>query len=432
MATWREIRTWALPGMRVKRWLSLLIAGVIAINLAVACAVYDWLRPGPGLTHWALLLLLVGVGALILALQRLIALTVDVLKPGAQLVDAVYANRTRKRGPRLVAIGGGTGLATLLRGLKGYSDNITAIVTVADDGGSSGRLRQELGVLPPGDIRNCLSALAGEERLLTDLFNFRFPGERGLGGHAFGNLFLAAVIGVSGDPLRAIEAACQILAVRGTVVPATAESMTLYARFEDGTVVEGESNITAWRKKLTDMWSVPAAPRAVPAAIRAIEEADAIVIGPGSLYTSLVPNLLVPEIRAAIQASRAPKIYICNVMTQPGETDGFTAADHLRVLSRYGGEGLVQHVLVNDDLPRRLRERYEAQGQYPVVLDWEALKALGVTPVRGALLDEADAVRHHPDLLASAVMTWWESLRPAERKQDQRLPGAVSPAPRGA
>jgi uncharacterized cofD-like protein len=412
---WQDLRTWALPGMRIKRWLFLLAGGVVAINAAVALMVYEWLKPND--TNWWLPLALFsgGIVALFQAVRRLIALLVDVLQPGAQLVDAVYANRTRKRGPKFVAIGGGTGLSTLLRGLKAHSENITAIVTVADDGGSSGRLRQELGVLPPGDIRNCLSALAGEERLLTDLFNFRFPGEKGVGGHSFGNLFLAAVMGVSGDPLRSIEAACQVLAVRGRVIPATAEPMTLYARFEDGTVVEGESNITAWHRRVTDVWAAPANPSPVPAAIKAIEEADVIIIGPGSLYTSLVPHLLVPQLRTALRRSRAPRLYVCNVMTQTGETDGFSAADHLRVLQRFGGADLVQHILVNEELPSRLREAYEAKGQFPVRVDTAVLEELGVQVVPGALLDEADGVRHHPDLLAAALMAWWEAHHPPHR-----------------
>ncbi len=426
MANWNELRTWALPGMRIKRWLLTIVGGIALMNAAVALAVYDALRPAQAhwLLAWGLVLLGAGIWAAAYGLHRAIALVVEVLKPDTLLVDAVFASRARKRGPKIVAIGGGTGLATLLRGLKEYSDNLTAVVTVADDGGSSGRIRQELGVLPPGDIRNCITALAGEERLLTDLFRFRFPGDRGLGGHAFGNVFLAALIGVTGDPHKAIQAACRILAVRGQVVPATGEPMTLYARFVDGTVVEGESNITAWRRPITDMWCAPAEPKPVPEAVKAIEEADAIIIGPGSLYTSLVPNLLVPGLRDALRRSRAPILYVCNVMTQAGETDGFTAADHVRVLARYGGAGLVQHVLVNDALPWRLREAYEAHGQFPVTLDWEELVALGATPVRGAFLDEADTVRHHSGLLAAAIMTWWEAIVPDDRRVD-RVPLAA-------
>lgn len=413
MALWRELRTWALPGMRIKRWILLTAAGSMAINLAVALGVYQALRPGAGLLGYAAASLVLGTLLVIVGLNRLLFVITDTLQPDANLAEAMYQARSLRRGPKIVAIGGGTGLSTLLRGLKEYSDNITAIVTVADDGGSSGRLRQELGVLPPGDIRNCITALAREERLLTELFSFRFPGERGLGGHSFGNLFLAAMTGISGDLVHAIERSSKVLAVRGRVLPATMSQMTLYARFVDGAVVEGESNITAARRPIVDLWCEPGHPMALPDALKAIEEADAIVLGPGSLYTSLVPHLLIPGLREALVASKAPRIYVCNVMTQPGETDGFKASDHVKVLQRFGGSKLFTHVLVNEELPRRLRERYEAQNQFPVELDWDTLVELGVSPVRGAFIDEAELVRHNPSLLAAAIMTWWEAIASA-------------------
>lgn len=414
MNYWRELRTWALPGMRIKRWIALTVLGISLINAAVALEAFDWLRPGMHLMGAALAALGLGSVAVAVGLNRLIHVVADTLQPDANLAEAMYHARSLRRGPKIVAIGGGTGLSTLLRGLKEYSDNITAIVTVADDGGSSGRLRQELGVLPPGDIRNCLTALAREERLLTELFSFRFPGERGLGGHSFGNLFLAAMTGISGDLMQAIQRSSRVLAVRGQVVPATMSQMTLYARFDDGQVVAGESGITATRRQIIDMWCEPSHPDALPEALRAIAEADAIILGPGSLYTSLVPHLLIPGLREALLASKAPRIYVCNVMTQPGETDGFRASDHVRVLQKFGGESICQHVLVNEALPRRLRERYEAQGQFPVELDWDALIELGVSPVRGAFIDEAEVVRHNPSLLAAAIMTWVEAIAPGK------------------
>ncbi|MFP5502864.1 MAG: uridine diphosphate-N-acetylglucosamine-binding protein YvcK, partial [Candidatus Sericytochromatia bacterium] len=368
---------------------------------------------------WASLAFAMGTAAAAVGLTRVIAEVVEVLQPNTNLTEAMYQRRSLRRGPKVVAIGGGTGLSTLLRGLKEYSDNITAIVTVADDGGSSGRLREELGVLPPGDIRNCLIALAREERLLTDLFRFRFPGETGLGGHSFGNLFLAAMTGIAGDLMKAIQYSSRVLAVRGQVIPATMAQMTLVARFKDGSVVRGESNITAKRMAITEMWCEPGSPAALPEAIRAIEEADAIILGPGSLYTSLVPHLPIPGLREALLASRAPRLYVCNVMTQPGETDGFAASDHVAVLHRFGGEGLCQSVLVNEALPWRLLEKYKAKDQHPVTLDWETLVAMGVTPVRGAFIDEAEAVRHNPSLLAAAIMTWWEALAPQTSLKSQ-------------
>lgn len=415
MAGLGKFLTWVLPGMRVKRWVSLAVGGIVLINLSVGLATYDALRPGPVLVAWALFALGVGMAMVGFGLNRIIAEVVDVLRPNTDLAEAMYQSRTRRRGPKIVAIGGGTGLSTLLRGLKEYSDNLTAIVTVADDGGSSGRIRQEMGLLPPGDIRNCLIALAREERLLTDLFRFRFPGETGLGGHSFGNLFLAAMTGIAGDLMTAIQYSSRVLAVRGQVVPATMAQMTLVARFSDGSVVRGESNITAKKLPIESIWCEPSSPAALPEALQAIEEADAIILGPGSLFTSLVPHLLIPGLREALLASPAPRLYVCNVMTQPGETDDFKASDHVKVLHRYGGEGLVTNILVNEALPWRLKEKYEAEGQVPVELDWETLTGMGVVPVRGSFIDEAEAVRHNPSLLAAAIMTWYETLAPAVR-----------------
>ncbi|MDB5096367.1 MAG: putative CofD-related protein [Cyanobacteria bacterium RYN_339] len=424
MNYWRELRTWALPGMRIKRWIALTLLGISSINAAVGLEAIDLLRPGTHLFGGAIAALGLGIIGVAVGLHRLLHVVAETLQPDTNLAEAMFNARTLRRGPKIVAIGGGTGLSTLLRGLKEYSDNITAIVTVADDGGSSGRLRQELGVLPPGDIRNCLTALAREERLLTELFSFRFPGATGLGGHSFGNLFLAAMTGISGDLMQAIQRSSAVLAVRGQVVPATMAQMTLFARFDNGEVVRGESGITAERRPIIDMWCDPAQPVALPEAVRAILEADAIILGPGSLYTSLVPHLLIPGLRDALLASRAPRIYVCNVMTQPGETDGFRASDHVRVLQRFGGAGVCQHVLVNEALPRRLRERYESQGQFPVELDWEALVEQGVSPVRGAFIDEAEVVRHNSSLLAAAIMTWVEAISPG-RAHTARL---VAPA----
>lgn len=415
--------------MRLKRWLLLAALGGVAINASVGLAVYGALRPGTSWLPWAVLAFLLGVSAVAVGLQRVISEVVDVLRPNANLAEELFQSRTRRRGPKIVAIGGGTGLSTLLRGLKEYTDNLTAIVTVADDGGSSGRLRQELGVLPPGDIRSCLLALAREEQLLAELFRFRFPGESGLGGHSFGNLFLTAMTGIAGDLMKAIQYSSRVLAVRGQVLPATMAQMTLVARHADGALVRGESHITATRRAIAEIWCEPGSPAALPEVLRAIEDADAIVLGPGSLYTSLVPHLLIPALREALGNSRAPKLYVCNVMTQPGETDAFRASDHVRVLQRYGGPRVCDSVLVNSALPQRLLEKYQAEGQHPVELDWEALDALGVTPVRGAFIDERESVRHNPSLLAAAIMTWLEARTPAmpfRRTPTRPLPPLVS------
>ncbi len=422
---------WVLPGMGIKRWLTMTACGILAINAAVGLWVYQMMRQPlvHSLLAWVCLALgLIGVAV---GISRIMAAVVAVLRPDADLLEALYLNRSRNRGPKLVAIGGGTGLSTLLRGLKVYSNNITAIVTVADDGGSSGRLRTELGVLPPGDIRNCLTALAGEERLLTDLFRFRFPGESTLGGHAFGNLFLAAMVGVTGDLMNAIRSASRVLAVRGEVLPATMTQMTLVASYEDGSEVKGESQITAQKGRITNLWCEPHRPDVLPEAVRAIEEADAIIIGPGSLYTSLVPHLLIPGLRLALERAKAPVIYVCNVMTQTGESDHLSACDHLAVLQRFGGKTFIDSMLVNDVMPSRLLNHYSTQGQFPVAVDEERLATMGVELVKGALIDEAESVRHHPARLAAAIMQWfgvrlpkhYAAIRPNQREFANPLGG---------
>jgi len=271
-----------------------------------------------------------------------------------QLVDRVYERRQLDRGYRIVAIGGGTGLSSLLRGLKEYTTNLTAIVTVADDGGSSGRLRHELGVLPPGDIRNCLVALADSESMMTDLFEYRFNEGDGLTGHSFGNLFLAAMSGIAGDFDSAIKESSRVLNIKGRVLPSTLANVALEATLEDGTVVLGESNISKSKSPIRSIRLVPESCEPLDEAIEAILAADAIVLGPGSLYTSVMPNLLVPGIAEAVERSMALKVYVCNIMTQPGETDGLSAADHARALLNGTGKMLFDHVLVNIEQPQRL------------------------------------------------------------------------------
>ncbi|MBC7541193.1 MAG: YvcK family protein [Candidatus Sericytochromatia bacterium] len=308
---------------------------------------------------------------------------------------------------RVVAIGGGHGLASALRGLKVYCDSVTAIVTVADDGGSSGRLRRDLGVVPPGDIRNCLAALADEEELLTTLFEYRFAdGE--LAGHSFGNLFLTAMADIAGDFEEGVRAASKVLAVRGQVLPVSLDAITLVAHMADGQEIIGESAITAAGGQIVQLRLEPDAPLPLPDALQAIMAADVILIGPGSLYTSILPNLLVPGITAAIRHSKAAKLFVCNVMTQPGETSHYTASDHLAALSRHLGSTLVDAILVNDHPPTVLRAQYEANGSVPVVIDADALAAMHVQVVLGGLLWEGDRVRHDSDKLARAILGWVE------------------------
>lgn len=407
-----RLKRWLTPGLGIKRWLLLGLLGLLTVNGGVISVTYAVLRELRG-THASmtsgyigLVLIVLGGYLLMWSTRRTVRAIVRVLHPAPPpLVEAFYRQRVR-RGPKLVAIGGGTGLATLLRGLKAYSDNITAIVAMTDDGGSSGRLREELGVLPPGDLRHCLTALAGEEELLTQLFDYRFRSGTTLLGHSFGNLFLTAMADITGDLEQALRASSRVLAVRGQVLPATLQSMDLVATLVDGTEVRGESQISRSTQRIAAVRCEPADPAALPDAVKAILEADAIILGPGSLYTSLAPNLLIPEIRAALHQTQAPKLYVCNVMTQPGETDHYSVSDHLRVLLELGGPGLFSHAIINEAVPDRLLARYQEKGQYPVRFDQEACDALGVKVLPAAMLDEGDYVRHDPTALARAIVDW--------------------------
>ncbi|HEY9857368.1 MAG TPA: gluconeogenesis factor YvcK family protein [Stenomitos sp.] len=413
----RTLIRWLTPGMGIKRWLFLAVLGLLTVNGGVIALTYFFVRELRGRsTHGQLVTLgvvcvLMGMVVAAFAARRLIREVVRVLHPAPpRLLDAFYRQRS-KRGPKLVAIGGGTGLSTLLRGLKAYSDNITAIVAMADNGGSSGRLREELGVLPPGDIRHCLTALAGEEELMTRLFDYRFRAGTTLLGHSFGNLFLTAMADITGDLEQAIRASSRVLAVRGQVLPATLVPLELVATLEDGSVVRGESQITESQGRIAAVRCEPEDPSALPEAIRAIQEADAIILGPGSLYTSIAPNLLIPGLTEALLSSQAPRLYICNVMTQPGETDDYKVSDHVRALQQLAGPDIVQFVLVNEDLPQRLLEKYQDKGQFTVEYDAEGCAALGVRVLMAPLLDEGDMVRHDPEALSKAIVDWLLRVR---------------------
>jgi len=410
---------WLQVGMGVKRWLLLLMVGITAISLGVAYILRDlyltWVfsptayvltlqflpRPVRGF-----LLGSFGLGLVILAIYQLShSLLAAFVHPGQEdIAEVVYRYRQRGRGPKVVAIGGGTGLAVLLRGLKAHTSNLTAIVTVADDGGSSGHLRRELGVLPPGDIRNCLAALADDEALLTQLFQYRFSQGAGLDGHAFGNLFIVAMAGVTGDFDRAILESSRVLAVQGRILPSTLDRVTLCAdlREEAGQLgrVEGESRIPLARLPIERVFLKPHHVRAYPEAIRAILEADLICIGPGSLYTSVLPNLLVEDITRALCAARAPRVYICNVATQVGETEGYDLSDHLAALWAHGTRDCFTHVLANDNLT------------VPTPPDWPIALVSPRCPSSGAgyrivtkdVIDPENPWRHDPYKLARALM----------------------------
>ena len=310
---------------------------------------------------------------------------------------------------RIVAIGGGTGLSTLLRGFKlhvagaGRSaplqptiSRLTAVVTVTDEGGSSGRLRREFRIPPPGDIRNCLVALAEDEKLFTKLFNFRFSSRGGLGGHSFGNLFLAALTNLTRDFARSVHLCSDILAIRGEIFPSTLADVRLKARLRDGQTLYGESRISKTRVPIRRLSIVPARCRPLPETLAAIEQADLITLGPGSLYTSLIPNLLVQGISEHIARAQALKVYVCNLMTQPGESLHYTAAQHLRAIARHGGGNLFDRIVLNTQaLPRALARRYATEQAEPVVNDLEEIRALGVEPLLAELLVQEDRVARH-------------------------------------
>lgn len=319
-------------------------------------------------------------------------------------------------GQKLVAIGGGTGLSTLLAGLKqlvGRADqeiwieSLSAIVTVSDDGGSSGRLREELQMLPPGDIRNCMIALSEDANLISRLFRYRFRGDGELGGHSFGNLFLAALTEVTGDFTEAIRLSSEVIASKGHIYPATLSDVRLVAELENGSIVRGETHISASRVPIRRLHLEPEQCLPLPQALNAIRVADIITVGPGSLYTSILPNLLVAKVARVIGESSATKIFVSNLMTQPGETDGYTAREHLETIRKYAPEIHFDFVLVNNRrISSEQAERYAAEGAYQIGIDDPIDDALDQTTeiMRGDLLDDGEKVRHHSDRLARVVL----------------------------
>jgi len=418
---------WLYPGMRVKRWLILIpiglafaIAGVVLLaNIRIVDVLGTVGREsfrlfGLDLTRPAIQLPtgigLVAVGVLLVfaSLRQVVRSITSVVSPEAQgkLADVVFQRRYLSQGQRIVVIGGGTGLATMLRGLKRHTSNLVAVVTVTDDGGSSGRLQREMGMLPPGDIRNCLVALADAEPLMTELFQYRFGEEMdAFNGHSFGNLLIAAMTRITGDFEKAVKETSNILAIRGRVLPSTIEDVRLQAELEDGSFVEGETSITGAPSAVKHIMLHPSAVNPLEETLRSIELADCIVMGPGSVYTSVVPNLLVHGIPEAIRESDAVRIYVCNVMTQPGETDGYTASDHVRAVARHTDQRVFQYVLVNQERPsKELLEKYAAEKQFFVEPDAAAIREMGYRPIVGGYISQTDVVRHDPEKLAQAIL----------------------------
>jgi uncharacterized cofD-like protein len=420
-----NLRRWLAPGIGIKRWLLVVFAGLLLLALAFAHFLRQVTRDlqPEGLAGGAIDLLTlqflpfalrglvagsIGVGLVAIGGWRVVRALTDPFQRGSNqpLVELIYQKRFLARGPRIVAIGGGTGLSTLLRGLKAHTSNLTAIVTVADDGGSSGVLRTGLGIPPVGDIRMCLAALADAEPLMSDVLQYRFPDgdgsdAHGLAGHALGNLLIAAMTAVErGDFEDGIRAMNRILAVRGQVLPVSSTPLTLHARLADGSVVDGQSLIMR-TTGIERVWLSPETVTPSAEALTAIADAELIVLGPGSLYTSLLPSLLIPAIRDAVAAADAPRIFVCNVATQVGETAGFDLAGHVEALVRHTGAGLIDAVLANNSFTARAPTDWPAE---PVRLRWPP----DLTPAPRLILDDvvdpANAHHHDPERLAIALL----------------------------
>lgn len=401
---------WLYPGIGIKRWVILAIFGLGIMLIVGLSAVKTISKSSVLLASLATAFLIFGIFLVYTSLKNVVRIFVRALMPQPQddLASLVYQSRKRDflaRGPRVVVVGGGTGLSVLLSGVKAYTNNITAVVTVTDTGGSSGRLRDELDILPPGDIRNCLVALADAEPLIRNLFQYRFEEGEGLKGHSFGNLFITALSMVTGDFEKAIRESSKVLAIRGRVLPSTLDKITLVGEFVDGSVAEGETKITEIRKQLKRISLRPANCRATDETIEAIQNADLIVMGPGSLYTSILPNLLIKDILNAVLNSDAYKIFVINVMTQPGETEGYSASDHLEALIKHTDPRIVDACFVNTQtVPEELLERYRLTDSFPVEVNLAKIKEQGYEVVGSEILRFDGQVRHDPTKLAKALI----------------------------
>ncbi len=426
---------WLYPGLGIKRWLLLLSVGVIALTLGISffyVQIYRSLTfPDTAsaavrgvtlqfLPHWVrgVLLAFLGITCMSVAVFRLSKSLVSAFFDPAQesFVDAIYRRRVRRHGPRVVAIGGGTGLSTLLRGLKECTEELTAVVTVADDGGSSGRLREQLGLLPPGDFRSCIAALAEAEPLMTLLFQYRFGEGLGLDGHSFGNLFIAAMAGITGDFGQAIRQSSKVLAVKGRILPSTMQNVTLCAELSEAVgsrgqrQVQGESHIPAAGAPIERVFLQPDDVRGYGEAVQALLDADIIVVGPGSLYTSILPNLLVRDIAEALCASDGLKIYVCNTATQAGETDHYDVKDHVRAIYNHVGQPCFDYVLANENMEVKTPAHWNAElvrfAEHDSYRLWSA-----------DVVDTAMPWRHDPVRLAHSIMEIYTSHQRAQTKR---------------
>ncbi|MDD5594773.1 MAG: YvcK family protein [Candidatus Omnitrophica bacterium] len=405
------ILKWLYPGIGVKRWMILAIFGVLLIVVGSA---YMRTEEFPILKTLDTVILVSGIIILVLGIKRIIRAFIAALIPtskNTELIDILYQRKQLGRGPKIVALGGGTGLSMLLSGLKEFTSNITAIVTVADDGGSSGRLRQQFDILPPGDIRNCLVALADAPTLMRDLFQFRFDNTSELSGHSFGNLFITVMTRLTGDFEKAIKETSKVLALKGQVIPSTLDNVTLVARYKDGTTVEGENKIPDKHVPIENVSLKPALSQAAPEALKAIEEAQIIVLGPGSLYTSIIPNLLIKEISEKIVASEAIKVYVCNLMTQPGETESFRASDHIKGLINHSHPRIIDYCILNTaEIPQSILKRYALQNSYRVINDTKNIENMGYRVIEDDFVMIDDVVRHDSLKLAKIIFDFIEEI----------------------
>lgn len=396
---------WLYPGIKIKRWVMMCVLGMAMVSVGSMDLVspdYLCVRVLGGIT------LLWGILVIFVSFERTVKSFLSLFithKEGDNLLDLMYQKKQLAQGPNIVVIGGGTGLSTLLMGLKNYTSNITAIVTVADDGGSSGRLREQFGLIAPGDIRSCLVAMADTEPLMRNLFQFRFDGQAELSGHSFGNLFITAMTKITGDFEKAVKESSKVLAIRGRVIPSTLQQVGLIAEYEDGSKVEGESRISRSNKPIKRIYLDRKDCEATPEAVEAIKGAEAIIFGPGSLYTSIVPNLLIEEITSTVLESNSVKVYICNIMTQNGETDNYKASDHVEAIVAHAKSKLFHYCILNvAEIPEEFLQKYNAEKACSVVADAEKIEEMGFSVIKENLVSTKDYVRHDSEKLSKIII----------------------------
>lgn len=422
---------WLYPDIKVKRWFLLAVLGIFLFatgfsvmndGVAIGYAELQFREVIYRLTGstkqiaipTGAIISAVGILGIIIGFKKMLYSIISSVLPENELriVDRIYSRHHLRRGPKIVVVGGGTGLSALLKGLKQYTCNLTAIVTVSDDGGSSGKLRNELGIQPPGDVRNCMVALAETEDIMDTLFSYRFE-SGALKGHSLGNLLLAGLTDTFGDFQKGIEQVSKVFALRGKVFPTTLDQVVLMADLEDGIRVVGETSVRATEGKIKRVYLEPSDCTPLPDAIQAIEEADLIVLGPGSLYTSVLPNLLVKGLREKIRTASAPCVYVCNVMTEKGETDGYKVSDHLQAIIDHCGKGFVDAVLASrGEIAPSLLKRYSREEATPVIADPKMVQHLGAKYFEANLVQEMNVVRHDSDRLAKELIRLLFRLKP--------------------